>query len=127
MKKGSDNRGGGAQATQERYVGQVEYRDGRLDVGPGDADFDGEALDVAPMDGAGRPSLADLDVLAEPTFPTDWLDQADAPLADHPLLRGLLLELPPRGAVPPPGWLDRWFEAARSILELLYVTDAQLR
>jgi hypothetical protein len=23
--------------------------------------------------------------------------------------------------VPPPGWLDRWFEAARSILELLYL------
>jgi hypothetical protein len=23
--------------------------------------------------------------------------------------------------MPPPDWLDRWFEAARSILELLYV------
>ena len=45
-------------------------------------------------------------------------------LIDHPLLRGLLLELPPKGSVPPPGWLDRWFEATRSILELLYVQGA---
>jgi hypothetical protein len=42
-------------------------------------------------------------------------------LVDHPLLRGLLMELPPKGSVPPPGWLDRWFEATRAILELLYV------
>ncbi|GAA2512202.1 hypothetical protein [Pilimelia columellifera] len=41
-------------------------------------------------------------------------------VAAHPLLRGLLLELPPKGAALPPGWLDRWFDAARSILELLY-------
>jgi hypothetical protein len=54
-----------------------------------------------------------------------WLD--DSPtgtLADHPLLRGLLLELPPKGTMPQPGWLDRWFDAARSILELLYVQNA---
>jgi hypothetical protein len=48
-------------------------------------------------------------------------------MADHPLLRGLLLELPPRGTMPAPGWLDRWFEAARSILELLYVQEAAKR
>jgi hypothetical protein len=29
--------------------------------------------------------------------------------------------------VPPPGWLDRWFEAARSILELLYVQESPPR
>ena len=53
---------------------------------------------------------------------------ASAPsIADHPLLRGLLLELPPRGTMPAPGWLDRWFEAARSILELLYVQEAAKR
>ncbi|GAA4453164.1 hypothetical protein [Phytohabitans houttuyneae] len=64
----------------------------------------------------------DLSGLTEPVFsPTTWLDGPPATLADHPLLRGLLLELPPKGTVPPPGWLDRWFEAARSILELLYV------
>ncbi|BFU48064.1 hypothetical protein KRMM14A1004_63010 [Krasilnikovia sp. MM14-A1004] len=46
-------------------------------------------------------------------------------MADHPLLRGLLLELPARGTMPPSDWLDRWFEAARSILELLYVQEAK--
>jgi hypothetical protein len=46
-------------------------------------------------------------------------------MADHPLLRGLLLELPVRGTMPESAWLDRWFEAARSILELLYVQEAK--
>jgi hypothetical protein len=72
----------------------------------------------------GSPGLG-LSDLPEPVFsPTAWLDAPSGTLADHPLLRGLLLELPPKGSVPPPGWLDRWFEAARSILELLYVQDA---
>jgi hypothetical protein len=71
------------------------------------------------------PSL-DLEPPAAPDFsPDDWLanDNHTGSLADHPLLRGLLLELPPRGSLPPPGWLDRWFEATRSILELLYVDE----
>jgi hypothetical protein len=42
-------------------------------------------------------------------------------MVDHPLLRGLLLELPPRGSHPTPEWLDRWFEATRSILDLIYL------
>jgi hypothetical protein len=58
-----------------------------------------------------------LDSLREPMFP--WLDETGP--ADHPLLRGLLLELPPKGSAPSPEWLNRWFEAARAILELLYV------
>ena len=64
--------------------------------------------------------------LSEPVFPPHgWLDDSSSgSLADHPLLRGLLLELPARGTVPAPGWLDRWFEAARSILELLYEQQA---
>ena len=68
------------------------------------------------------PSL-DLEEPAEPVFSedNDWLAPGPSSLADHPLLRGLLLELPPKGSIPPPGWLDRWFEATRSILELLYV------
>lgn len=68
-------------------------------------------------------SLNDLDSLSAPVFPpAGWLgDSPTGTLADHPLLRGLLLELPPKGTVPQPGWLDRWFEAARSILELLYM------
>ena len=58
--------------------------------------------------------------LSEPVFPpAAWLD--DTGLADHPMLRGLLLELPPKGSAPSPEWLNRWFEAARAILELLYV------
>jgi hypothetical protein len=47
-----------------------------------------------------------------------WLDAPS--VVDHPLLRGLLLELPPKGSTLRVQWLDRWFEAARSILELLY-------
>jgi len=57
-----------------------------------------------------------------------WQDKnTSIPLVDHPLLRGLLMELPPKGAVPAPEYLDRWFEAARSILELLYMMDAPRR
>ncbi|MEU7586441.1 hypothetical protein AB0A95_09090 [Micromonospora sp. NPDC049230] len=70
------------------------------------------------------PSL-DPNPLVEPSFPpTGWPMEPSGSLADHPLLRGLLMELPPRGSVPPPGWLDRWFEATRAILELLYVQGA---
>jgi len=71
-------------------------------------------------------SINEVHSLSEPVFPPhDWLD--DGPtgtMADHPLLRGLLMELPPRGSVPQPGWLDRWFEAVRSILELIYMQHA---
>ncbi|MDM4721646.1 hypothetical protein QTQ03_19380 [Micromonospora sp. WMMA1363] len=67
------------------------------------------------------PSL-DPDPLAEPSFRSGgWSTEPAESLVDHPLLRGLLMELPPKGSVPPPGWLDRWFEATRAILELLYV------
>ena len=64
--------------------------------------------------------------LAEPVFGRDsWLDTPSASMADHPLLRGLLGELPPKGTMPQPEWLDRWFEAARSILELIYSQEAR--
>ena len=70
------------------------------------------------------PSL-DPNPLTEPSFPpSGWPVEQQESLVDHPLLRGLLMELPPKGSVPPPGWLDRWFEATRAILELLYVQDA---
>ena len=67
------------------------------------------------------PSVAlSLGGLNEPIFPpASWLEETG--LADHPLLRGLLMELPPKGSAPSPEWLNRWFEAARAILELLYV------
>jgi hypothetical protein len=69
----------------------------------------------------GRASVAlGFDGLSEPVLPpAAWLDETG--LADHPLLRGLLLELPPKGSAPSPEWLNRWFEAAHAILELLYV------
>lgn len=57
--------------------------------------------------------------------PPSWLDSPTMPLADHPLLRGLLLELPAKGPMPTAEWLDRWFEAARSILELLYAQSSR--
>jgi hypothetical protein len=67
-------------------------------------------------------SLPELADLSEPVFePSSWLELPGEPLADHPLLRGLLLELPPKGsAMPSSEWLNRWFEAVRSVLELLY-------
>ena len=109
-------------ATQDRFAVPLGYRGGRREPEP----------DTDPRNGAlpeleQRASLSDLDSLAEPVFPSGWLDSAGGSLADHPLLRGLLLELPPKGSVPAPGWLDRWFEAARSILELLYLQDAGRR
>ncbi|GAA3279955.1 MULTISPECIES: hypothetical protein [Dactylosporangium] len=65
--------------------------------------------------------------LTEPMFGRDsWLDTpSGASMADHPLLRGLLMELPPKGTMPQQEWLDRWFEAARSILELIYSQESR--
>jgi hypothetical protein len=45
---------------------------------------------------------------------------ADPAIAAHPLVQGLLVELPARGGRVPDGWLDAWLEAARAVLELLY-------
>ena len=133
MKNGPDNANNVPVAPDDRFAGQLGYRAGtRRDAGgiPGDPTTDltaprngatpsvGSVLD-SPVPAM---SLSDLDSLAEPVYPpSGWLDAASGSLADHPLLRGLLLELPPKGAMPPADWLDRWFEAARSILELLYV------
>jgi hypothetical protein len=51
----------------------------------------------------------------------DWFrERAGGSPADHPLMRGLLLELPPRGAALDPAWLDQWMEAARATLGLIY-------
>lgn len=112
----------------ERFGGK--YRGARRDtvlteVGSTDADLGGrEGGGSAPEQAGPSLSLPSLDTnpLTEPSFPpAGWPVETPEALADHPLLRGLLLELPPRGSVPPPGWLDRWFEATRAILELLYV------
>jgi hypothetical protein len=91
------------------------------------------ALDAAAPIGSSiaAPKLSDaamrnLNELTEPVFsPEPWLDQPASSLVDHPLLRGLLMELPPKGTLPAPEYLDRWFEAARSILDLLYTMNAR--
>lgn len=66
------------------------------------------------------PSLM-LDGYDEPPFSSaGWLDGPGSSLVDHPLLRGLLLELPPKGSQPSLDWMNRWFEAARAVLDLIY-------
>jgi hypothetical protein len=63
-----------------------------------------------------------LDSFSDSNFgPASWLDGPIESMVDHPLLRGLLLELPPRGTQPSPEWMNRWFEAARSVLDLIYL------
>ncbi len=49
-----------------------------------------------------------------------WLDQTGGSMVDHPLLRGLLMELPSKSSQPSPEWMNRWFEAARAVLDLIY-------
>ena len=112
----------------ERFGGK--YRGARRDtvlteVVSGDGDDTREG--GVPEQAAAPLSLPSLDPnpLTEPSFPpSGWPVEHQESLVDHPLLRGLLMELPPKGSVPPPGWLDRWFEATRAILELLYVQGA---
>jgi len=136
MTIGPDNLGNGSAVTP-RFAGQIGgYRGLRGDALTADADDAERAPRTAGLDHGGEleqsPSLPSLhlDGLTEPVFepPQSWLEvhveETGAPLADHPMLRGLLLELPPKGTPPPPGWLDRWFEAARCILELLYAQDS---
>ncbi|MFE9872471.1 hypothetical protein ACFYON_17710 [Micromonospora sp. NPDC005686] len=109
----------------ERFGGK--YRGARRDtvlteVVSGDGEDAREGS--VPEPAAAPLSLPSLDPnpLTEPSFPpSGWPVEQQESLVDHPLLRGLLMELPPKGSVPPPGWLDRWFEATRAILELLYV------
>ncbi|MFI5936068.1 hypothetical protein [Actinoplanes sp. NPDC051494] len=95
--------------------------------------LDRPALDRPALERSGKAPSLDMQGLTEPVFPSGgWIDATSTPtpipapsMADHPLLRGLLQELPARGTMPASDWLDRWFEAARSILELLYVQEAK--
>jgi hypothetical protein len=115
--------GGGQVVKQEQQYGAAltpGYRRPVAEPQPDGEPPNGVAYEVPPE----KPKLPSLDpeVPPEPQFSVEsWLEAPATTLADHPLLRGLLLELPPKGTVPPPEWLDRWFEATRSILELLYV------
>ena len=113
----------------ERFGGK--YRGARRDtvlteVVSADDEIDERNNQPVAPEQAGPPPLSlpslDANPLTEPSFPPGaWPAEPAESLVDHPLLRGLLMELPPKGSVPPPGWLDRWFEATRAILELLYV------
>ena len=140
MTIGSENLSNGSATAQDRFSGGVSaYRQSRREAALAAEIDDGPPLPtrlpstVQGLEPAGAldrparlPSL-DLPGLAEPMF-TGWGESTRArSMADHPLLRGLLQELPARGTMPESAWLDRWFEAARSILELLYVQEARRR
>ncbi len=124
----SENLGNGS-AKPERFAGKYRSarRDGTVvDEAPTGDDLGPHGSESAERPADRPPTLPSLDLggLTEPVFPpAGWSDVPRESLVDHPLLRGLLLELPLKGTVPGPAWLDRWFEAARAILELLYVQD----
>lgn len=151
MTMGSENLSNGSSTAQDRFSGGVSaYRQNRRETALTGDNGDAELVSrresaplptrspglTGPLTGGLEPTGAldraaklpslDLQGLTEPVFSPGWSDSAaSTSMADHPLLRGLLLELPARGTMPPSDWLDRWFEAARSILELLYVQEAK--
>ena len=149
MTIGSDNLSNGSATAQDRFSGGVSaYRQTRREAAlaaeteadlvsrhdssplptrsPGMSGSLSSSLEPSSaLDRAGKLPSLDLHGLTEPVFPPAGWSEPSASMADHPLLRGLLLELPPRGTLPASDWLDRWFEAARSILELLYVQEAK--
>ncbi len=129
--------GTGNAAAGERFAGQLNYRgQSRRELGgvPGEPAGDSEpargngnlssVLD-RPLPSQPSMSLTEVTSLSEPVFPAQpWPAEpvAGAPVAEHPLVSALLRELPPRGsAMPSAEWLDRWFGATRSVLDLLYV------
>jgi hypothetical protein len=111
MTNGTENLGNGA-VTDERFGAHLGYR--------GVARRDTLSAVPEHADADLRSNGSVLDSLTEPVLSASGWTRSEAPLAEHPLLHGLLLELPPKQATPDPAWLDRWFEAARSILELIY-------
>jgi hypothetical protein len=153
MTMGSENLSNGSATAQDRFSGGVSaYRQNRREAALAAENGDGELVSrressalptrspgmsgslsqslepTSALDRAAKLPSLDLHGLTEPVFPAIGWSAAGSPsqsMADHPLLRGLLLELPARGTMPASDWLDRWFEAARSILELLYVQEAK--
>jgi hypothetical protein len=139
MTTGSETPSTGSATAQDRFSGGVSaYRQSRREAAmaaehndaPLPTRLPGVAKGIEPtgaLDRAAKLPSLDLPGLTEPVF-NGWGDTARSEsMADHPLLRGLLQELPARGTMPESAWLDRWFEAARSILELLYVQEARRR
>jgi hypothetical protein len=119
MTIGPDNHSIGSTTGQDRFGGGVSPA----------RSLESRSLEpISALDRAASLPSLDLQGLSEPVFhPNGWMEAGALAesMADHPLLRGLLLELPARGTMPATDWLDRWFEAARSILELLYVQEAR--
>ncbi|MBT8224981.1 MAG: hypothetical protein HKP61_11735 [Dactylosporangium sp.] len=112
----------------------LDARNGTLDTRSGAHDSRSAAMDAAaPIASSimaakrGEPAMRETgDMDDSSAFGGEpWSDQPVDALVNHPLLRGLLMELPPKGAVPSPEYLDRWFEATRSILDLLYTMNAK--
>jgi hypothetical protein len=153
MTTGPDNFGNGSAKTDDRFASQLAgYRAGQRRDSSAVLPIDGMAHDElghrngsvptidrinGPLDTSNpiassltapklvEPRLSELDTLSDSVFTAEsWLDSPTGSMVDHPLLRGLLLELPAKGSLPSQEWLDRWFEAARSILELLYSQSA---
>jgi hypothetical protein len=143
IKNSSEVLGNNGSASDDRFAGQsATYRSNqrRDSLGLPEQASEADRKNPPPLDDmASMPtmlepppvvaptiSINDLDSLSQPGFSSSaWLD--DSPtgtMADHPLLRGLLMELPSKGSVPDEEWLDRWFDAARSILDLLYAQHA---
>ena len=135
VKNVPDNAGNAA--AEERFAGQLNYRGPRREIGggPGEPSGDGDAPRGAgnlssvldrPLPSQPSMSLTEVTALREPVFPPGAWTPAEAggTVAEHPLVLALLRELPPRGsAMPTRDWLDRWFEATRSVLDLLYIQE----
>lgn len=110
-----------------------DSRGGTLEQRNGSHDARGAALDAAaPIASSIAPPKLQEPAMRDRGDHSDamlasgtWMDHSGSSLVDHPLLRGLLMELPPKGTMPPPEYLDRWFEATRSILDLLYTMNAR--
>ena len=152
MNNGPDNFGNGSSKTDDRFSGQLgSYRPGgRRDV-IGDGPIDelsprnGSPLDRAslPLDNSPiaasltPPKLpesslvADLGPLTEPMFgragvlQDSWLDGPTPIDGRPPAAAGAAAGAAAEGTMPQQEWLDRWFEAARSILELIYSQEAR--
>ncbi len=98
-------------------------RNGASSIDRGSSVLDAPAPIAAslPVPRAVEPTLVEL---AGPAFGDDVRHNGfNGSVADHPLLRGLMLELPAKGSAPQQEWMDRWFEAARSIMELIYAPE----
>src|SRR3954449_298776 len=124
MTIGSENLSNGSSTAQDRFSGGVSaYRQNRRAAESNDGELvsrrDGAPLPtrspgMSPLSSGLEPTGAldraaklpslDLQGLTEPVFPPVGWSESGSPsasMADHPLLRGLLMELPARGTLPP--------------------------